>query len=365
MWIGMGQAEAKTTNLPDTYPSLGQGIRPLGMGNAFLTMPGSDENALFYNPAALQDFEKSWRYSFMSPGASFNRKLITMLKDVINLSKDITNATTTSGKVDKFDTFVDSHSGEFHSVNLRLPLFSMLRKGWGIGLLVDSRTAFSLRGGQANRTFELRTRNDGAYVLGKSIGLMGDSLSVGVLVKAIYRVMLDRVVISSDIIGTTLTNLIGYKQWGKGFGVGADVGARYRLPIPVVNPVVAVTYQDIGNTRFRKAAIDNTPQTLNAGIGIHPKIGDFGLSVEGTLTQLNQRRDLITRLHAGAELRFPWMGPMRLSLRGGTNQGYAAGGFSLDFKRFRLDGAVYGEELGEFSRRGKNYRYAAELAFNF
>ncbi len=38
----------------EEFPSIYRGIRPLGMGNAFITV-ADDENTLFYNPAGLND----------------------------------------------------------------------------------------------------------------------------------------------------------------------------------------------------------------------------------------------------------------------------------------------------------------------
>ena len=34
------------TNIADQYPSLGRSLRPLGMGNAYLTMEGTDQSSL-------------------------------------------------------------------------------------------------------------------------------------------------------------------------------------------------------------------------------------------------------------------------------------------------------------------------------
>lgn len=365
-------AFAKTTHIRDGYPNLGRGIRPLGMGNAFLTMEGTDENALFYNPAALQDFDKSWRYGFFSPAVTFNKRLYRTIRDVFDLATDIKNSATASGDIAAFQTFLNKHPGEHQNVELRLPIVSMLRKGWGGAVLIDGRTTVSFRNVQSIPNFEIRSRNDAAFVLGKSIGLFGDDLSVGLLVKGLYRANLDKIVLVSDVSGgLALGDIIGYKQWGRAIGAGADLGVRYRLPVFGLNPMVAVVYQDIAKTRFfeslplSKLSVDDNPQSLNAGVGIHPTIGDFGLSVEASMDGINQRRDLLTKLHAGAELRFPWMGPTRLSLRAGTNQGYPAGGFSLDFKKLRIDGAFFGEETGEFARRGKSYKFASEVALSF
>ena len=53
-------AQVRQTSIPDRYPNLGAGARPLGMGSSFLTMPGSDVNGQFYNPASSDDFKQDW-----------------------------------------------------------------------------------------------------------------------------------------------------------------------------------------------------------------------------------------------------------------------------------------------------------------
>ena len=63
----IGTAHAATTTIPTEFPALGKGIRPLGMGNAFIAMPGYDENAMFYNPAAINDYPKKLHFRFLSP----------------------------------------------------------------------------------------------------------------------------------------------------------------------------------------------------------------------------------------------------------------------------------------------------------
>ncbi|MBI2346354.1 MAG: hypothetical protein HYV03_05635 [Deltaproteobacteria bacterium] len=360
-------AQIKTTHIGDGYPNLGQGVRPLGMGNAFLTMEGTDENALFYNPAALDDFDKNWRYgTFLIPGVYFNKGLIKTVKDVLDMGDALDTSGSSTGDIQAFQDFFGKHVGEFQNVSLKMPLFSMIRKGWGGGILVDSRTTFAMRGSTATPNVELRSRSDAGVVLAKSVGLLGNDLAVGVLVKGLYRLYRDRILVTSDFVGnSSLNDLIGYKTWGKAFGIGGDIGIRYKLPVSGVNPAVAVVYQDIGRTRFFGTDTDDTPQVLSAGVGIHPELGDFGTSVEVSMTDLTQRRDLMTRLHAGAELRFPWFGVIRPSLRAGMNQGYPTGGFSLDFKKVRFDGAFYGEEVGETSRQGKAYKFAAEMSVYF
>ncbi|MBI4237917.1 MAG: hypothetical protein HY696_05810 [Deltaproteobacteria bacterium] len=357
--------DAKETSIADVFPSLGRSVRSLGMGNVGLTLPGDDPMVMFYNPAALQDLPHSPQWMAPSLTASINKDLIATTKDVLNMLDDLDNSGTQTGDLGVFETFFNKRVGQFQQVEVNTPLFAFGMKGWGAALLLDSRTTFSLRN-RAFPNFEMRTRNDGAVAVGKSIGLWGDDLAIGVMAKGIYRVERDKIITTNEVIANTVKDQLRWSSWGKGIGFGGDVGVRWRLPfLWDLKPVVAVTYQDIGNTRFRKTALTDTPQSLNAAIGFQPKIGDVDVFIEASATQLNQKRDLMTRLHAGAEVRFPQWGIFQLSLRGGTNQGYASGGFTVDLKAVRIDGAFFGEEIGDRKRQGSSYKYAVAIGTHF
>ncbi|MBI2343403.1 MAG: hypothetical protein HYV02_03565 [Deltaproteobacteria bacterium] len=365
LFLSSSIIHARETNIGDQYPSVARSVRALGMGNAFLTMRGRRTTDMFYNPATLHDLKPSWRFSAFGNDVGFSQKLIPMVKDLFDLSDDLKNSATDDGDINVFKTFFNKHVGEFQSVDYALTLFSMGRKDWGVALLTDSRTTVSMRN-RAFPNFELHTNSDGIVAIGRSIGLFYDDLVLGALVKGIYRFQLDKIVTIGDILGGELGSIIGFDQWKRAFGIGGDIGARYAIPILwSVNPVIAVTYQDVAHTRFfaGDSGIDKTRNSLNAAIGIHPRLGDYELSVEAGASQLTDKRDIWTRLHAGAELRFPTFAATTLSVRGGTNQGYPTGGFSLEWPVATLDFAFYGEEKGVVKRVGANYKYAA--AFNF
>ncbi len=356
---------ARETSIPDRYPSTARSIRALGMGNAFLTMRGTRTMDMFYNPAMLNDLPHEWEFSVFGNDAGLNTKLISTVKDVFDLADGLDAAADDAGRIGTFRTFFNDHVGEFNSVDYALNLFSMGRHDWGFAVLADSKTTVSFRN-RAFPNFELRSRNDGVVAAGRSLGLLYNDLVLGLLVKGMYRLEIDKVVTTGGILGSSLNGLIGFDQWGKSFGVGVDVGARYELPILGIRPVIGVTYQDIGGKQFFKNTVDDTPQSVNAAIGIHPSLGNgFELSVEAGATELNQRRDFLTRIHAGAELRFPRIAATQVSLRAGTNQGYVATGLSLDWPAATLDFAFYGEEQGFTTRVSPTYKLASAFAFYF
>jgi hypothetical protein len=94
-------------------------------------------------------------------------------------------------------------------------------------------------------------------------------------------------------------------------------------------------------------------------------LGDFRLHLEVSGADLNQKKDLLLKTHAGAELEFPRFGILKLALRGGANQGYPTGGATLDFSAFRMDLLFYGEEIGMVKREKGVYHYGVEFGFKF
>lgn len=352
------------SNIRDTYPGLGRSVRALGMGNAVLTMKGRHTTDMLYNPAALRDLAGNWEFSALGTQASVNQKLVTTLKDVFTMVNDLDDSGTTTGDVNVFNTFFNNHVGEFHSVDLTETLFTMGRRDWGFGVLADVRTSISMRN-RAFANFELRSRNDTAFVAGRSVGLLGSDLVVGLLAKGLYRIERDKVIATSDVIGGSVGSSFKFSNWGKAMGIGADLGARYRLPLDVINPTVAVVYQDVANTRFFGADTSDNLQSLNAAVGVHPQFGDVDVSVEVGLTDINRRRSLLMRSHAGVEVRLPPFAATQLSLRGGMNEGYPAGGLSLDWPVASLDAAFFGEESGAVSRRGAIYKFATGFNLYF
>jgi hypothetical protein len=364
-------AQVRQTSIPDRYPNLGAGARPLGMGSAFLTMPGSDVNGQFYNPASSDDFKQDWTFDVMNVFTAADSKSYTVYKDLKDMANGISDATTTSGKVAAFQTFFNNNVGKYVELDTRIIPFAARTKHWTITAITEANNVISLQN-RAFPNFQMRSTGDTGLFATTAWELF-EGFQAGLAVKALYRAALDKIVTTGDIVAqANLSSIIGWSQWSKGIGVGADLGAKYTLPVgDSWAPVFAVVYQDIAGTRFKsfKAGAGGRPakipQTVNAAVGVHPELGDFKLHLEVSGTELNQRKDLLLKTHAGAELEFPRVGPMKLSLRAGANQGYPTGGATLDFKVFRLDLLAYGEEIGMTKREKSVYHYGVEFGFKF
>lgn len=362
-----------TTTIPAEHPSLYKGVRPVGMGNAFLAMPGQDENAMFYNPASINDFPKAFHFRFISPVVDFSPGSIGLIKDTFDLADDIDAQGTDAGKIDTFRTFVNQRIGQFESIQARLPVITLMHKWFGFSLLADSRSTISFR----NRAFtniEVVSRSDFGGMIGTAYNfkdLLGidENFQAGVAVKVLHRLSINEIVTTDDVVnnadfGDTLPRR-------RATGVGVDVGLKGDFPtfgaawLEAVKPTLALTWQDIGNTRFGNGVPD-TNQSLSVGFALHPQVGKWQLHFANDFRELTQSSGFLKKWNIGAEAVGPqFWGFFRPSIRVGGNEGYITGGASLDFKYAKLEFATYGEEAGKFTTQKQLRRLAVNLSFGF
>lgn len=355
---------ARDTGIGWEYPSLLRGVRPLGMGNAFVAMPGTDYVAQFYNPAAINDFEAKRHYQFLNPTIGFSSKTFSLISDVKQLNDDLKGATNQQ-KIDRFETFTREHTGEFHHVDVGIPLALIRHKWYAGGIVADSRSTISLRN-MSFPNFEVKSISDIGGIVGSAYGFFDETLQVGGNLKFLYRMGIEDQVTTADAVNGSIGGVLGYSQWKKGFGVGVDLGAKYKIPFmkDTLAPTFAVSFQDIGMTRFTGGA-QKTPMSLTAGAGIFPKIGDIELAILTDFREINQRVDILKKFHFGVEAKFPEVIHTKLAVRAGCNQGYPAVGMSAEWPIVTLNLAFYGEESGERSYQKANYRFMSQLAFGF
>ncbi len=366
-----------TTTIPPAHPALFKGTRPLGMGNAFLAMPGSDENAPFYNPAAINDYDKL-HMRFFSPAVDFTTGSISLVKDVLNLVDDIdTDEGDTSAQINTFETFVNAHTGEFHSLDLRLPLLMAMHKWFAAGLLLDSRTTISFRN-RAFSNFELSSRSDGGGFVGTAYNfkdLLGieEDVQAGVNIKVLHRFSVNQVLTTDDIIATS--SFDDALPRDRATGGGVDLGLKGEVPtfdqkvLEVLKPTVGFTWQDVGNTRF-SGNVPDTEQSISIGAALHPvfhfwKDREWQNHFAMDIREMNQPTSFPKKLFLGYELVMPKFLIVRPSFRVGASQLYFTTGATFDLRFFKLEAAYYGEEVGRFTRQGRSNRLAANISFGF
>lgn len=358
----------ESTNIPDRFPSIGRTTRPLGMGNAYLTMPGKNAGNFYYNPASINDYEKNFSFEIFSPQIDFSTATIGLIKDLRDLQDNLDGATD-SGKVTVFDNFFNNHIGEFHSLSLWSPLFSMWNKNMFIGTVTDAKVDISFRN-KAFPNFEIRTEDVAGLAGGTAFSFLEESLQVGIGVKFLYKLAFSEIITTADALAPNFGDKFGFAQWKKGFGFGADLGATYHIPdfgsktLEFLKPTTSLVYQDIGHTRFSGGA-PKTPQSVSAGFGLHPEFELMDLSLLVDFREIMRNMDLIAKLHGGLEARFFKKSWIRPSLRVGANQGYPAFGGGLEIGFVDVQVAYFAEEMGTVSRQKGNYRLAGTLGFNW
>src|SRR3989338_7925440 len=69
----------------EELPLFYQGLRPLGMGGAF-TAVADDENAIFYNPAGMNNIEGFGGVEILNPFVEVSRETIDFFKDLQDVS---------------------------------------------------------------------------------------------------------------------------------------------------------------------------------------------------------------------------------------------------------------------------------------
>lgn len=368
-------AFAETTNIPNTFPTVGRSIRALGMGNSSLTMKGTDVNNPLYNPASIRDFSNkiTWSTAILpAPPVELSYSAIGLIRDVFNFKDDLDKATTTSAKLDVFNSFVDQHIGTFNELEVRLPIIAAYNRYFYAGVISDDDFAISFRN-RAFPNFEIKATSYTGLEVGSSYGIFDERLQVGAMVKMLYGMENQQVVTSADILNNNFDDF-KWSNWKRGLALGFDVGAKYVLHdfgvdiIDTLRPTFAVSYQDIGNTKFRwmkkNGGPTSLPQTVSAGFGIHPTIGAVETSVLVDIREINIKEEFIMKLNAGAEVRFPAV-PLKPSIRGGVNQGYPTVGAGVKIWKLTWNAAFYGKELGETTREKCGYRLGNEFVWNF
>ena len=76
---------------------------------------------------SINDQEK-FKIGFFNPAFSLTTSTIGLIKDIKDLSDDLSGATDAQ-QTNTFDTFFDTHVGEYHGLNLWMPLLTV-RHRW-------------------------------------------------------------------------------------------------------------------------------------------------------------------------------------------------------------------------------------------
>ncbi len=344
-YAGLSQAYA------GEFPSLYRGIRPLGMGNAFITV-ADDENTLFYNPAGLNDVQGLGGVEILNPLIEFSQVGL----DAYNDFKDIN-----SDNVTEVTDLLGNYIGEQFS--LRTSLYpSIIFHNFGIGALGQVSFSGEVRN-RVNPQVIIDGKADVGGVVGVAYGFREKKVQVGVALKFVQRQSFQRTYYATDIAAEDFDPSNDFSEEKKtGTGFSGDVGVKVNPEWPL-KPSIGLVLQNIGDLNLDDAG--EIPQQLNAGFSIHPDLWIFRNTLAFDIIDLTKNvegeDDFYKRVHMGAEIRLPYI----LSLRVGANQGYPSFGATIDFWILKLAYAYYKEELGAVAGQKDDARHVGQIAIGF
>ncbi|MBI2339434.1 MAG: hypothetical protein HYU99_03565 [Deltaproteobacteria bacterium] len=231
-----------------------QGIRPLGMGGAFLATDGTDENALFYNPAAISDYEKEFHFQFLLPTVEFSYKAIPFFSsDLLDLASDIDDAATDGDKVAVFDAFAAANTGRYEEIGVRGPVAIMMHKYITAAIFYENRSVMGLLN-PASSTIDVEALSQGGVQVGSAWSFFDKKIKVGGAIKFLGRHLIDEQITQRDVlVNNDFGDALVLDQVG--FGLGFDLGFQAKVPLEAkwweyLDPTFGLTIQDIGDTRF-------------------------------------------------------------------------------------------------------------------
>ena len=328
-------------------PTLFQGIRPLGMGGAFITL-SDDENAVFYNPAGLNDVEGFGGVEIINPLVESSENSVNIYKDVKDLNGNDVNQVT---------DFLNAHIGDHQHV--RGAVFpNLLLHNIEIGVLANGAADLDIRNA-ANPEVAANVHLDVGILAGVAYGFLDKMLQVGATAKEVRREGLDHVYTPDEIASSAFDP---YNQTSHHSDFAFDVGAKVNLPL-LFHPTLAVVGQNLTDLDFKEAG--KIGQQVNIGAAVNPDLWilktTFAIEVDDVGKQQPGSTDFYKRFHLGAEARFPAI----LAVRIGLNQGYLTGGVSADFAFIKLGFATYAEELGAYAGQRADRRYDAQISVGF
>lgn len=335
----------------EEFPYIYKGIRPLGMGNAFITV-ADDENALFYNPAGLNDVEGFGGVEILNPVIEFSQAGL----DAYNDFKDIN-----SNDVTEVSDLLRGYIGKRFS--LRSSLFpNVIFHNFGIGALGQ----LSISGEVRNPSWpevNVNGRGDIGGIVAGAYGLWDKKIQTGVALKFIQRQIYQKTYYATDIAGSDFDPAKDFSDLKKtGTGFSGDVGIKVNVPWPLM-PSIGLVLQNVGDLDLGDAG--TISQQLNGGVSIHPDLwilrNTLALDVIDITKEVDGEDDFYKRVHMGVEIKLPRV----LSLRIGANQGYPSFGATVDIWIIKLAYAYYKEEVGVVAGQKDDARHVGQITVGF
>ncbi len=335
------------------------GLRPLGMGNAFVAV-ADDYNALFYNPAGMARI-KEWDGEFLNPFLAVSKNTKQFINDAMDLQDS------TGDKTKNILNFIEGQSGKSQYVALGFtPHLIFKNFGFGIGAELISATASLHR----YPSVELEVGPRLIIPVSFALNFLEDRLSVGMSLKARVRggvnhefSIQDIEALKNDDKNKTGPKLEDYAEGGVGYG--ADFGILF-TPVKAMEPTIGLSVTDVGGTTYKKLDVGgeavSTPEmelpSVNVGVSLKPlQAGNSYVLTAVDFHSINQPISFSKKLNLGSEFGYGKI----IKLQAGLHHGYMTAGLQFDVGLFNIRAVTYAEELGTVAGTVEDRRYALQL----
>lgn len=347
-----------------------RGARSLSMGGVFATT-GIYEESLFGNPA-MQPEAPTWKLSLLNFTAEANDNMITDFSEVRQVTRaqgnDVMTKVADKGLAGKNEHYRLTVLPGFYS-----PRFFGEDTSFSFGILVNNQTNLMLR---SHAEIEMQSVLDAGPAFGVAHRFLDGSLNVGVNLRAIYRLSVDRVLGIADF--TQSGKKLNFQSLGaQGVGIDGDLGTLYKLPFTArfikgvsvgasLNNFLQSHYVDFGREVVAKVRGQPPRNNRTVNTGVRADFPDLFL-FKNTLFAIefqdvgstNKLTSTAKKIHAGTETTMFGF----LALRAGLNQGYITGGLGFDLPLVKINVATYGEELGSNAGQLEDRRVLLNLEF--
>ncbi len=334
------------TAFSEPLPQMYQGTRPLGMGGAF-TAVANDHNALIYNPAGLTQLQGGIlkRLNLLNLEAEWSDDAQQLIDDLDAVPTGDALAAT---------TLMQAYRGKHF--RLRADTFpNIVTKRFGFGVLVQAAADGEFHGVVSPR-LDLAAFVDATAMFSLAHATKGGGLAIGVTGKMVRR---KGIVQSLTAIDIALDGFDPFENLDEEQSATAfDVGIMLKPDMPG-SPTFAVAALNLTDLDFGPLGL--VPYQVNVGAAFTPKLGPLAVTFAADLVDVTRNltddEDWEKRTNYGAEARL-WK---FLAVRAGMHQSYPTVGATIDLWIFRVDAAVYSEEIGAYGGQQEDKRYIVRL----
>jgi len=335
------------------YPYIYRGIRPMGMGGAFVGV-STDAHALFYNPAGLS-YVPEKKLTLLSADIESSREGYTAYKDLTDIDTKNSQETT---------DFLRTYIGQ----NFHIAASSFIRyerPQFAFGIFGSSRYNLSAHNFQYPE-LSVGVIEDLGGGLGYAHGFFDNTLSLGASGKYLarrsyYHTYTLPEITSDDFYDKLKDDMKDYIDEGSGGLI--DVGIMYRIPDIKMGDVQGTIQLGMSGNNLVGADLgdaDDLKEHLDIGASL--QVDTWIVAVDYIdLLQNFQDHDKAKRIRVGIEYTYSGF----LSLRTGYYQGYPTFGVCLFGKYGQLDLLTYAEEMGTYSGHEKDRRYSLSFGLGF